>query len=81
MGHDPGCAVWRDEWPLDFYGKAVAVGAAETTSLSPCDNAHQSAAPTKQQQLAMVVGVGSVGFLPNWSAKVEYNFLGLATGH
>jgi len=22
MDHDPGCAVWRDEWPWLFYGKA-----------------------------------------------------------
>src|SRR5262245_10625054 len=64
--------------PGSFMARLAAVGSATKTSLSPiCQPVHQSPPPTTAI-CGWLVGAGiEWAFASNWSAKVEYNFLGL----
>jgi outer membrane immunogenic protein len=79
MDHDPGCAVRRDEWPWLFYGKAGGgwVGNDDFT-ITNLTTGTSITASNNNTNSGWLVGAGiEWAFAPSWSAKVEYNFLGL----
>src|SRR5260221_10758086 len=69
MDHDPGCAVRRDEWPLALLWQGRRRNLTTGSSITASNNNTNS---------GWLVGAGiEWAFAPNWSAKVEYNYLGL----
>src|SRR5215475_953295 len=78
MDHNPGCAVWRDEWPLALLWQGRwRLGRQRRLHCHQSDNRRINHR-LQQQQQRLAGGRGIEWALaPNWSAKVEYNFLGL----
>src|SRR5262249_60127915 len=78
MDHDRRWAVRRDEWPLALLWQGWwRLGRQRRLHYHQSDNRRINHR-LQQQQQRLAGGRGHrMGFPAHWSAKVEYNFLGL----